>query len=249
MSKAACVIGILATVHLYAQSPAFEAASIRPSKPESTPSGAVTPGRIAWTAHPLQSCILYAYGVANYQISGGPKWIGTDGFDIAATAPPNTSGAQLRLMLRALLEERFHLAWHREQKQVPAYDLVLGRGGPKFPVEKREMTASDGRIGGGGRGLLGGKAVTAAVFAEYLSHLLDRPVIDQTGIEGVFDFRLSWNPDEMQRAGLSTEGRPAADGAPSLFAALQDQLGLKVIPRKGTIDLFVIDHAEKPSEN
>jgi uncharacterized protein (TIGR03435 family) len=236
------------------QRPRFDVVSVKSGKPGTTPSRTITPGRYSCIGCPLQGPIQFAFRLPQYLLSNAPMWLNSEPFDIAATMPANTSDATLRLMIQDLLQTRFHLTAHREKKEIPVYALVQARNGPKFQTEKREKREGDGRMGGGGAGRLAGIKVSAADFAELLSYHLGRPVLDQTGIDGLFDFKLIWTPDETQRSGveLSTTElhAPTDPNGPSIFGALQEQLGLRLIPQRGSVDIFVIDGIDRvPREN
>jgi uncharacterized protein (TIGR03435 family) len=232
--------------------PRFEVASVKPSKPGNVVvSQGQTPGRLTLMGVPIQALIQYAFRAPRYQLSGGPKWLDSDKYDVAATMPANTVYATRRSMMQNLLQERFHLVAHREKKELPVYALRQSRNGPKFQVEKREMRDGDGRIGGGGPGRIGGIKVSAFDLAEVLSDYLDRPVLDETGIDGLFDFKLIWTPDETPRELNPAEQHPPADpNGASIVAAIEEQLGLRLVPQRGSIDMLVIDHVDRvPTEN
>jgi uncharacterized protein (TIGR03435 family) len=143
-------------------------------------------------------------------------------------------------MVRKLMADRFQLKFHYEKRELPVYLLTVAKGGPK--LKKGDPNEPAGL--GGGPGNLGATNATMADLAELLAHgFLDRPVIDQTGLAGKFDLRLTWTPDEMQAATQS------ADAPPGLFTAIQEQLGLKLVSTKAPADVIVIDHVEKPSAN
>jgi uncharacterized protein (TIGR03435 family) len=154
-------------------------------------------------------------------------------------------------MVQDLLRTRLHLVTHRETKETSIYALMQSSTGPKFPVEMREKRAGDGQIGGGGPGRIGGIKVSAFDLAEVLSDYLDRPVLDRTRIDGLFDFKLIWTPDEISRPLNPSEQHPPADpNGASIFAAIGEQLGLRLVPQKGSIDMLVIDHVDRvPSDN
>jgi uncharacterized protein (TIGR03435 family) len=144
---------------------------------------------------------------------------------------------QVRMMLQALLVDRFHLAIRHEKKEVPAYSLTVGKKGAKLresntPEDRRDMTAD--------LGLIKANRMTTAQLAEVLSRLLGLPIVDKTGLTGNYDFLLKWIPDEA-----------AADATsdPSIFAALQESLGLRLASGKESVDVVVIDHVERPSKN
>jgi uncharacterized protein (TIGR03435 family) len=151
-------------------------------------------------------------------------------------------------MLRALLEDRFKLTLHREKKELPGYALVIGKSGLKVHEVEHEGKSWT-RFG---RGSLNGHEVSMSALADRLAGRLGRPVVDDTGVKGSFDINLEWTPDQSQPRGPkeSAEPLPVDDGAgPTIFTALQEQLGLKLEPRKGPVEILVIDRVEKPSEN
>ncbi len=225
---------ILLVVPALAQPPAFEAAAIKPSKDASRGTSWNTEhGRMNLSAT-LKGMIAIAYQVKNFQVSGGPKWIDEDRFEINAKAEGPAEDPQLLAMLQTLLADRFQLAIHREQKVAPAYALVVSKSGLKIkPVEGATGSSSKG-----GRGVMTAKGVTMAKLAESLSRNLQAPVADLTETPGAFDFKLEW----------SIEG-DANDVQSALFAALQSQLGVKLESHKLPVDMIVVDKAEKPSEN
>lgn len=184
-----------------------------------------------------------------------PQWLDSNKYDIVARAPEGSSEDQLGLMLQQLLIDRFGLKFHRERSEVSGYAVVLAKDGPKFTIEKKpdQPGKDDGRVGAG-RGLARGHMVSSALFAQVLSLYLERPVLDQTGIDGLFNFELRWTPDETEPqlgGAQSPAGAPSIDPAgPSLLTALQEQLGLKLVRQQSEIDMFVIDHLqETPTEN
>ncbi len=222
--------------------PAFEAASIKPSQAEPGSSSGIPTRKGAISARnvTLKRCIRGAYDVQESQIVGGPKWVDEDRYDIEAKAAGPAGEHELMAMLQSLLSERFKLAFHRETRDVPGYALVAGKGGLKA---KRSQPDADSRSNSG-RTAIDAQACSMRQLAQKLSEVIHLPVADLTGIEGAFDFQLKFTPDDMQ-------AKPTMDSAngPSVFAALQEQLGLKLEPRKVPTDVLVIDHAEKPSAN
>jgi uncharacterized protein (TIGR03435 family) len=157
------------------------------------------------------------------------------------------------LMIQTLLAERFKLTFHRERKELPVYALVSAKDGPKFQVEKREERDGDGKIGAG-PGIVNGHMVSSSVFAQTLSLFLGRPILDQTGIDGLFNVGLKWIPDETEKQfgpspPVETHSAELSAG-PSLFIAIQEQLGLKLVSQRASVEMFVIDHVEQtPTEN
>jgi len=240
---AIAAIGIAAAPQLRAQSPdaapSFEAASIKPTA--MTGQGASIdrhPGMLAMRNVTLQDCIREAYGVTDSQIAGG-KWLSPDRYDIIAKIRPGVSRTQYPAMLEALLAERFKLAIHRGEKEMPVYLLVVAKSGPKIQA----VEAGDNGGISSHPGYMSAQAITMSRLATFLSSeraQLGHTVVDHTGLSGNFTFELEWTPDDKQEA--STLG-------PSITAALQEQLGLKLETGKAPLPILVIDHAEKPTGN
>jgi uncharacterized protein (TIGR03435 family) len=186
---------------------------------------------------------MEAYRVASYQISGGPAWLATDRFDINAKASGDRTltADQKREMLRALLEDRFHLKVHRKVKEQSVYSLVVAKGGPKLKTSSADEQ-SGMTLGSKGQTLeMRFSKWNMARLAGQISGNEGRKVVDKTGLSGEYDFTLSYLDDRRAVGGQE-------DG-PSLFTALQEQLGLKLESQKGPVEVLVIDHADKPSEN
>jgi uncharacterized protein (TIGR03435 family) len=180
-----------------------------------------------------------------YQISGGPSWLDSDSdrFNIAAIALGDKapSPENVRLMLQSLLADRFQLKVHREIKEGPVYALVVGKNGPRLkvskPDEESSITASGNRTAN-----ITMANQTADRLALQLADSLDRPVIDKTGLTGHYDIKLTWIPE------YAGAPRPGSDDV-DIFTAVQEQLGLKLEPQKAPIEILVVDHAERPSDN
>jgi uncharacterized protein (TIGR03435 family) len=254
---------------------AFEVASVKPNKSGAirAPSMILPGGRFTATNNTLRALILNAYGISAspYLLSGGPAWIDSEAYDVDAKAaanaiPPGASNRVLwektRLMLRTLLADRFHLVIRSDAKELPVYELAVARNGSKLNRAEQDCTASLTACHGfsGNPTRLSGPAVDMTDLALTLSSYSDRPVLDKTGIQGLFDIKLQWNPfagraqspEDVQRSpgAEAREGRnPDLDSLPTLFTALEQQLGLKLESRKGPIEIYVIDHVERPSEN
>jgi bla regulator protein BlaR1 len=254
----------------------FEVASIKPSNADLhrimfqlQPGGGL---RTSGTT--LKMLLAFAYDVRDVQISGGPGWINTDRFDVVAKAggavpetpddprkmtdeQRKTVGDQARERLRALLAERFQLTLHREAKEQSIYALVVAKNGPK--LKESQAQVGDGPKGRMmmGRGQLSGQGVPLELLTKTLSDQLGRSVIDRTGLKGNFDFKVEWTPDPGQGGGGPFGGGPPPPDAPpppdpngpSVFTALQEQLGLRLESQKGPVDTLVIDKVEKPTEN
>jgi uncharacterized protein (TIGR03435 family) len=263
-----CVLGVALAVLLFAQKPAFEVASV---KIDTSGKGGGTmgprPGGFFATNLPLRVFLMYAYAPPNgqllpAQIIGGPDWIQTDNFDIDARLEENERVLpieQIKLMLQSLLEDRFQLKAHRDTRDLPVYNLVLTRKGPKLsedqtpPDPRRAFItfASDGkqqsplprgamRVVTGATTTITGTAITVSQIITLLQSKSDRIIVDKTGFSGLLDVHLEFSQD----LGAAT---PDAS-APSLFAAIQE-LGFKLEPGKAPLEVLVIDRVLRPSEN
>jgi uncharacterized protein (TIGR03435 family) len=165
-------------------------------------------------------------------------------FDIVAKYPAETGNAQRALMLQTLLAERFHLAIHRESKEMSAYALVVAKNGPKLIEVKPSATGTSN-----GRGRFQDRAISMAGLADQLARELERPVVDKTGLTAVYDLKLEWTPDDQPAVkGDGAPGEPAM--GPSIITALQEQLGLKLQTQKASVETIVVDHVDRaPVEN
>jgi uncharacterized protein (TIGR03435 family) len=244
---------------LAAAQPQFEVASIKPNHSGDGRLGiSMEPGgRFVATNVPVKVLIMTAYDLKENQVSGLPAWAASDRFDI--TAKPE-SGAGFkngdeRTMLQALLADRFKFTYHKETRELPIYALVVAKSGLKMEASKGNANIDDdakakpepmpGRGRGGMRrmrGEINGANVTVDMLADQLSSIVGRSVIDKTGLAGDYDFTLKYTPD-------STEAPSSDSQTPSIFVAVQEQLGLKLESQKGPVDLYIVDRVEKPSEN
>jgi len=209
--------------------------------------------------HVLKTLVAAAYNLNPNAISGGPAWVDSDHYDILAKAPgavrPNLE--QQMSMLRNLLSERFKLRFHREQKQLPYFALTIAKNGPKLKSSTLSPDASpEGPPPLVFRAFpqlirLPGRYATMAELASVMQRaVLDRPVVDKTGLSGRYDFDLEWAPDASQFDGaFGKQTNPDDSAKPGLFTAIQEQLGLKLEPTKGAIETLVIDRADRPSAN
>jgi uncharacterized protein (TIGR03435 family) len=256
----ACALFGQATNSQSAAPTPFTVASIQPNK-SSDDRFMLRPmpgGGLSATGVTLKMLMGFAYGVFAYQISGGPAWIGTERWDIEA----KTDGVQGQLplaqtsaLLRALIEDRFQLKFRRERKEMPVYALVVTKNGPKLkPNPDDPAKAKPSAMFGRGSGTFTNSSM--AVLAARLSQQLGRPVIDGTDLKGGYDFTLEWTPapgeGSAESIGLPPRADPPSPGesnGPSIFTALQDQLGLKLEPQKGPVDMIIIDHVERASQN
>jgi uncharacterized protein (TIGR03435 family) len=231
-----------------AQTPAFEVASIKPNRSgEGVSSIRGSTGRIVMENVPLRKVMLWAFGIPDdreYALVG-PDWLSTERFDIQATFPADTSPEQARLMTQKLLAERFQLILHRESRERPIYALVVGKNGPKIrAVEDGQALTSSGP------GRFEAIKTTMPKFADMLARFTGQTVVDATGLKGVFDFTLEWSPDDTRRMPPPDDSVNAGSSGPSVFSALQEQLGLKLEGRKGPVEILMVDHIEKaPTAN
>jgi uncharacterized protein (TIGR03435 family) len=233
--------------------PVFVVATVKPTNPDTRGRGFMVQGRRFSTRNvSLSAMICWAYGIHPKQILGAPAWIENDKFDIAAEPDGDgqPSGPQWNVMLQKLLADRFQLAFHRDKRELSVYAITA-------PNTANRLTPSTGNPNGlpglffRGLGNLPARNATMTEFAQLLqSAVLDRPVIDRTGLKGRFDFTLDWAPDEFQFASLGARPAEASnDARPDLFTAFQRQLGLKLESTKATVETFIVDHTEKPSPN
>lgn len=257
----------------------YEVASIKPNNSGTNMVRLMfSPDGLSATNGTLQMFINAAYKIDDNQISGGPSWLKSDHYDIEAKMDSATADAlhklsedQARLerqrMLQGLLADRFKLTIHRETRELPIYALVIAKNGPKFQEAKPGDTypngikGPDGRTAAGmifmnGRGSVTGQGIPISDLVRFLSRQLGRKVEDKTGLTGKYDLTLQWTPDENQGAmfkGPEPQGSasppPPDSSGPSIFTALEEKLGLKLESQKGPVEILIIDHAEKPSEN
>jgi uncharacterized protein (TIGR03435 family) len=247
--------------------------------------GSSDPGRIHYENVSLKILLTKAYGVQDYQISG-PDWLNSEGFDIEAKLPDGATKEQLLVMLQNLLIERFKMSVHRDKKELPTYALLVAKNGPNLkpsavdpaapepgPPTGRMVMGKDGfpEMRAGGHGVMmavtmgrGAKMAASQAsmqeLAERLAELLGRPVTDQTGLTGKYQFELYFSLEGLALSappGARMAPPPGAVEAPSdgessltLQTAVQEQLGLRLESRKAPLDIIVIDHIEKaPTEN
>jgi uncharacterized protein (TIGR03435 family) len=257
-----------------ARPPAFEVASV---KPNTSGDGRVlmTPqpgGRLNLVNVPLRLMIRNAYRVQDFQIVGGPDWLGTARFDVVAKAEGgNPSQEELQLMLRSLLADRFKLVVRPDTREMPTYSLVPARADGKTGAQLRKSDANCGPATAPtappapgqlpscgsmlGFGNLKARGSTMPALASTLSTFAGRIVVDRTGLAGGYDVDLNWTPDQIPRpAGggdqpVQVNGVTVDPNGPSLFTALQEQLGLKLESTRGQVDVLVVERAEKPAED
>jgi hypothetical protein len=226
----------------------FEVASIKPADPAVGGHSSVTllaGGALKVGNNSLKQLIAFAYDVRDFQVLSGPGWLDSARYDILAKADHEDGPAEFRDMndaqqktaaertrerLRMLLAERFQLVIHRESKDVPVYALVVGKSGPKLEDSK--------------------EGISMRQLANMLSGHLRKPVLDRTGLAGKYKFRMSWTPDLSARGPDGPGNANLADSAgPSIFTAVQEQLGLRLESTKGPVEIIIVDRVEKASEN
>jgi uncharacterized protein (TIGR03435 family) len=236
---------------------------VKPNKKNCCYSGGAGNGQAGAKNSTLKSLISLAYKVQEFQIVGGPGWIGSERFDVEGRTEDKTADPdRLRLMLRSLLEDRFQLKLHMETREAPIYALVVAKGGLKIKLSADQTSPEingPSKPGAGpnrgavrfGPGTMMGNAANFSLFVRFLSQRLDRPIVDRTGLSGRYDFLLQWAP-EIGEARVDPAGNPVPVGdttGPSIFSAIQEQLGLRLESTKGPVEVLVIDRAEMPDEN
>ena len=226
----------------YGSSQTFDVAYLKPSAPAvdlyRANLGTITHGEVTLTNATLVDCIKFAYALVSDDQMDGPDWTKSKAvrFDVLGKAPPTTPRAQLLLMLRALLTERFHLAMHTEKRRIPHYALTVAKNGPKLEEVQPDpggphMTYRLGHITH--------NQISMQALAMLLSRQMREMVLDETGLKGAYKIDLEWTPESGQAA-----ADPVATG-PTIFTALQEQLGLRLEGRKDEVEVLVIDHADR----
>jgi uncharacterized protein (TIGR03435 family) len=249
----------------------FDTASIKPNKSNVfTFRPGFTPDGYRASNLSVKYLIQLAYGVQDYRLSGLTDWLDAEHYDIEAKMDPSVAdalsklpSAQLELsrqqMLQSLLAERFNLKIHRESKEGPVYFLTIGKNGPKLQDAKTDNALAvnaDGtparyRIQIGPESKTYAWSTSMKSLADFLARQVSRPVVDKTGLTGIYDFTLDWVPEAPPTSSPDAANGVTLPGVPgaSLFSALQQQLGLKLEPGKSPIEIIVIDHVERPSGN
>jgi uncharacterized protein (TIGR03435 family) len=232
------------------QTPSFDVVSIHPHSPDDSRFRVRMPtnGQFGATGAVAKLVLMVAYDVQESQIVGGGSWLDSEKWDIEAKSDRGHEAGveETRRMLQNMLEERFALRIHREMQQRPAYILTIAKGGPKFKAQP------DGRT----NYLITGNSISLergdlAHMVQLLSTALGRPVIDRTGLGGIYDLSLKWDDAPIADGGLLGLDAPAApeNDRGSIFTAIQDQLGLRLESQRAPVDVIVIDQVERPSAN
>jgi uncharacterized protein (TIGR03435 family) len=237
-----------------AQSPApptFDVASLKPSPSTGADLininlGNLNHGVVTLANTTLSECIQYSYGLVSEDQINGPDWIRDRGLrvDITAKTSPDTPLDQVRLMMQALLAQRFHLEIHREPKPLRHFDLTVSKKGPKLPESQEGAPVHPSTYN---RGRLFYDHLPIHTLAVLLSRQLKQPVLDLTGLPGFYDVHLEWTPDDMspKEAQLQDALRNNGPALPDIFHAIEQQLGLRLEPSKTPIDILIVDHADK----
>jgi len=249
--------------------PAYDVASIKPGKSDMGTMLMFRLDGFSAKGMNLKSLIREAYGIENDQILGAPGWLTTQTYDIEAkvdgadaTALGKLSEEQRKLMFQSFLRERFQLKAHLETKELSILALVIAKNGPKLHEAKPGDTYPDGIKGPDGKpeghagmmmwgnGRVTGQGISIAQIVQPLTQQLDRTVLDQTGLTGKYDVELRWTPDNTSASTTGPDTGIAAESpTPSIFTAIQEQLGLKLDSHKAPVEVLVIDHVEAPSAN
>jgi len=236
----------------------FEVASVKPSKSTSLQHIWTRPNGYSAVGISVTGLIFNAYGISPDLISGAPRWADSARFDIDAKMDRDAAVAyqklsserrelQLQLILQSLLTERFNLKAHHEAKDLPIYVLVVAKGGSRL----KESTVSETRMMVSPHGRITSEALPVSSLVFSLSDIVGRPVVDQTELAGKYDINLQWEPDKERTSETrgTNSSLPPSESGPSIFTAVQEQLGLKLKSTKGPVDTIVVDHVEMPSEN
>jgi uncharacterized protein (TIGR03435 family) len=251
-----------------ASQPSFEVASVkRNNSGDPRTMVQMAPGRMTIANVPAHVLIESAYRIQGYQVLGGPSWLNSDRFDIVAKVESNQAPEQVALMIRALLVDRFKLMVHTEKRELPIYTLVMAKNDGKLGAKLRPVATDCAAVLGRGNGSpaipqpgermpcglrvipgsIAAAGIPLAFVADSLARFVNRVVTDRTGLSGYFDVELEWAPDQLtQPPGVDVS--PTSDpNGPSLFTALQEQLGLKLESTKGPVDVVVVDNVEQPT--
>lgn len=228
--------------------PAFEVVSVKPSPRDAAERSLThrTTGRLEASNATVKMLVFLAYQVMPYQLTGGPKWVASDGFDIQAKASnPNATPAEFRQMVQSLLRDRFAFACHTETRDLPVYDLMPAKNGTKLSADTSDNAEVTMR---NGRGEMTAVKATMDMLAGALTRPLQRKVVNRTGLAGAYTFQLQFAPD-APAPNRDTDDAAPLDENPALATALREQLGLTLKASHGPVEVLVIDRAEKPTEN
>jgi uncharacterized protein (TIGR03435 family) len=248
---AALLIAVASSGQAQSSRPQFAAVSIKPNRSDNQGiNNRFGPEVFNYTNVTLRLFVEIMYSLKDYQLFGGPAWMNTEKWDIVARTDGPTDWQRKYEMAKTLLAERFQLQFHWETREMPLYLLVALKDGPRFREPKSD---EDGglRVSSG---LLIGHKWDMSTFANVLSSQLNIPIVDKAGLKGIYDFELKWSPapNEGNFTPNANDGgvpSPADPSGPTIFTALQEQLGLKLESSKGLVEVLVVDSVSKPSEN
>ena len=236
--------------------PKFDVLTVKPSDPDRPGKLFTVRGRHVMTINTtLNDIVTFAYGLHAKQLVDAPAWFATEKFDLDGV--PDVDGQpssdQLKMLMQSALTERFKLTFHRDQRELAVYALTVAKGGPKMTVTSG-VPSDPKNFMFRNLGVLNVTNSTMQDFANGMqAAVMDKPVVDHTGLTDRYDFQLKWTPDESQFASMGikvpTPNAEDPNAPPSLYTALQEQLGLKMESTKAPAPAFVIDHVEKPSAN
>jgi uncharacterized protein (TIGR03435 family) len=267
MKRSAIAAGLIVVGSWLAAAQEFEVVSIKPSDPGKFGSSMRdTAGQATYTGITVAMLVRGAYDLRDFQLVGGPAWISASRYNIAAKPPAGepefpanpvtatdeqreTFRQRRRAMVRAMLADRFQLKVHKEIRELPVYALTVAKSGTKLGGVK----VSDPNLRPGmemlREGSFTGIQIGVDSLVQALSRSMDRIILDQTGLKGKYDVNLKWTPEQSLGAATANGPIPADQDAPTIFTALQEQLGLKLESSKGPVEVIVIDHVERPSGN
>lgn len=238
--------------------PDFEVVTVKPAKPQPDGKDYDFVGRhLTAVDVDVNDLVGLAYGVHTKQIVGAPDWFDSELFDIDGIpdVPGQPNNKQMGILFKNLLAERFGLKFHREQRELPVFVISVAKDGPKMTLSASRPDDADFDFGFGKLGNLTVRNITMVDFAIWMqASVTDRPIVDQTGLTGRYDFKLKWTPDDSQFAQFRSANwiapkRDNPNGPPPLDVAMRQQIGLDIKATKAMVDVIVIDHVEQPSAN
>lgn len=228
--------------------PSYEVATIKPTNPDNHNGGFRANGRrLEIVNKTVNTMLMFAYGAHPKQIIDAPAWFATDHYDIDGVLDTDgqPSLKQMQRIVQKVLADRFQLKFHRETRELSVYSLTIAKGGPRLSKSEGDPNAlgDENEQTRAGQTTMTIKNLSMAEFALVMQFFADRPIVDQTGLAGKWDFKWTWTADD------SRVPPDATNPAPGLFTAIQEQLGLKLEAKKAPAEVLVVDHVERPSAN
>jgi uncharacterized protein (TIGR03435 family) len=227
--------------------PDWEVATVKPSDPDDTRGQHIDlqGSHVLLLDTTVEQFLLLGYGIQQSQLAGEPEWVKTTRWDVdgVPTVQGQPNLAQVQMLIRNILTERFGLQFHHEQREMPVFAMTVAKGGPKMVANTSDPNGLLDQQGGtsNGRHVEALKNTSMAELAFILQFHVDRPVVDQTGLKGRYDLNVQWTVDDAQT--------DAPDAPPGLAAAMQEQVGLRLDRVKGPADVLVLDKVDKPGAN